>query len=104
MIENNIQFFQCLEKHIDRKRFRRLNFTREGLFMLGQNNFTIFVLIFKEIISLKHQSKTSLFPDQEKVVNFHQAENSVLYNVLQIARFVTKYERKYVYQMLVWQD
>ena len=70
MIENNIQFFQCLEKHIDRKRFRRLNFTREGLFMLGQNNFTIFVLIFKEIISLKHQSKTSLFPDQEKSCEF----------------------------------
>ena len=43
-------------------------------------------------------------PDLEKVANCPQAENLELYNVLKIARFATKDEQKYVYQMLVWHD
>ena len=40
--------------------------------------------------------------DLEKVVNRPQAENSELFNVLKIARFATKDEQSYVYQMLLW--
>ena len=42
--------------------------------------------------------------DLEKVVNRPQAENSEFYNVLKIARFATKYEQKYVCQMLMLHD
>ena len=49
-------------------------------------------------------SLTHKTADLEKVVDHPQAENSELYNVLKIARFATKDEQKYVYQMLVWHD
>ena len=45
-----------------------------------------------------------LLPDQEKVVNHPQAENSHVNIVLKIARIATKDEQKYVYDILVWQD
>ena len=45
-----------------------------------------------------------LLPDQEKVVNHPQAENSNVNIVLKIARIATKDEQKYVYQILVWHD
>ena len=42
--------------------------------------------------------------DLEKVVNRPQAENSEVYNVLKIVRFMTKDKQKYVYQIVVWHN